>query len=124
MPDSIAWSPIPPARHLNSLFCWSRARRKLYNVFVTTKSPIAEEAVKRIAEIYAIESGVRGDPAEERQRVRDQKSRPLVEAMHGWLTEQLGRIQGASTLAKAICYALNHWNGCQRKVEMSPGLPK
>jgi hypothetical protein len=80
-------------------------------VFVATKSPIAEEAVKRIAELYAIESGLRGAPAEERQRVRDQKSRPLVEAMHGWLNEQLGRIPGASTLAKAIRYALNHWNG-------------
>ena len=59
---------------------------------------------ERIAELYAIESGLRGAPAEERQRVRDQKSRPLVEAMHGWLNEQLGRIPGASTLAKAIRY--------------------
>jgi Transposase IS66 family/IS66 C-terminal element len=90
---------------------WAHARRKIYDVFVATKSPIAEEAVKRIAELYAIESGVRGEPAEERQRVRHEKSRPLVEAMHVWLNEQLGRIPGASTLAKAIRYALNHWNG-------------
>ena len=67
--------------------------------------------VKRIAELYAIESGVRGEPAQERQRVRHEQSRPLVEAMHVWLNEQLGRIPGASTLAKAIRYALNHWNG-------------
>jgi len=92
-------------------FCWAHARRKLYDVFIATKSAIAEEAVKRIAELYAIESGVRDDPAEERQRVRDHKSRPLVEAMHVWLTEQLGRIPGASTLAKAIRYALHHWSG-------------
>jgi hypothetical protein len=31
--------------------------------------------------------------------------------MHVWLNEQLGRIPGASGLAKAIRYALNHWNG-------------
>jgi transposase len=80
-------------------------------VFVATKSPIAEEAVKRIAALYAIESGIRGEPAEKRQRVRHEQSRPLVEAMLVWLTEQLGRIPGASTLAKAIRYALNHWNG-------------
>jgi len=92
-------------------FCWAHARRKLYDVFVATKSPIAEEAVKRIAELYAIESGVRGEPAEERQRARHEKSRPLVEALRIWLNEQLGRIPGASTLAKAIRYALNHWNG-------------
>jgi transposase len=93
------------------VFCWAHARRKVYDVFIATKSPIAEEAVKRIAALYAIESGVRGEPAEERQRVRHEQSRPLVEAMHVWLTEQLGRIPGASTLAKAIRYALNHWNG-------------
>jgi transposase len=38
-------------------------------------------------------------------------SRPLVEAMRTWLTEQLGRISGRSTLAQAIRYALNHWDG-------------
>jgi transposase len=92
-------------------FCWAHTRRKLYDVFVTTKSPIAEEALQRIAALYAIESGVRGEPAEERQRVRHQKSRPLVEAMHLWLSKQLSRIPGASTLAKAIRYAMNHWSG-------------
>jgi transposase len=92
-------------------FCWAHTRRKLYDVFVATKSPIAEEALQRIAALYAIESGVRGEPAEERQRVRQQKSRPLVEAMHVWLSKQLGRIPGASTLAKAIRYAMNHWSG-------------
>jgi transposase len=86
-------------------------RRKLYDVFVATKSPIAEEALQRIAALYAIESGVRGEPAEERRRVRQQKSRPLVEAMHVWLSKQLSRIPGASTLAKAIRYAMNHWSG-------------
>jgi transposase len=92
-------------------FCWAHTRRKLYDVFVATKSPIAEEALRRIAALYAIESGVRGEPAEQRQRVRQQQSRPLVEAMHVWLTGQLGRIPGASTLAKAIRYAMNHWSG-------------
>jgi transposase len=92
-------------------FCWAHARRKVYDVFVATKSPFAEEALRRIAALYAIESDIRGQPAEERQRVRQQQSRPLVEAMHVWLNGQLGRIPGASTLAKAIRYALNHWNG-------------
>ena len=86
-------------------------RRKFYDVFIATKAPIADETLRRIAALYAIESDIRGQPAEERRRVRQQQSRPLVEAMHVWLTEQLGRIPGASTLAKAIRYAMNHWNG-------------
>jgi len=31
--------------------------------------------------------------------------------MRTWLTEQLERISGRSTLAQAMRYALNHWNG-------------
>ena len=31
--------------------------------------------------------------------------------MHAWLTIQLGRVSGRSTLAEAIRYALRHWPG-------------
>jgi transposase len=92
-------------------FCVAHARRKSYDVFVATKSPIAEEALQRIAALYLIESDLRGKPATERQRVRDRESRPLVEAMYVWLKEQLGRIPGGSGLPQAIRYALNHWRG-------------
>jgi transposase len=31
--------------------------------------------------------------------------------LHAWLTTQLGRVSGRSTLAEAIRYALRHWPG-------------
>ena len=34
-----------------------------------------------------------------------------MDALHGWLTAQLGRVSGKSTLAEAIRYALRHWQG-------------
>ena len=34
--------------------------------------------------------------------------------MHDWLRQQLERVSGRSALAKAIRYALNHWNGLIR----------
>jgi len=37
--------------------CMAHARRKLFEVFETTKSPIAEEALRRIQGLYAIETG-------------------------------------------------------------------
>ena len=43
--------------------------------------------------------------------MRQQRSRPLVEAMQGWLHRQLDRLFGRSALAQAIRYALNHWKG-------------
>jgi hypothetical protein len=44
-----------------------------------------------IAALYEIEADIRATPAEHRQRERQQRSRPLVEAMHTWLTQQLER---------------------------------
>jgi hypothetical protein len=92
-------------------FCWAHVRRKFYDIHVATQSPLADEALRRIAELYEIEASIRATPADNRRSVRQMHSRPLVEAMRTWLTEQLGRISGRSTLAQAIRYALNHWDG-------------
>jgi len=92
-------------------FCWAHARRKFYDIHIANPSPLAEEALQRIAALYEIEAAIRGKPADERRRVRQQRSQPLIAAMHLWLTEVLGRISGRSVLAQAIRYALNHWSG-------------
>src|SRR3954454_22560308 len=89
-------------------------RRKFYDVYTATKSPLAHEALQRIGALYAIEADIRGQTAEHRKQVRQLRSRPLVEAMHAWLTELLGRLSGRSTLAQAIRYAPNHWKGLIR----------
>ena len=34
-----------------------------------------------------------------------------MDALHSWLTAQLGRVSGKSGLAEAIRYALRHWTG-------------
>jgi transposase len=95
-------------------YCLAHARRKFYDLYVYDKSPIAEEALQQIAALYRIETEIRGTSAEHRRSVRQQRSRPLVEAMHIWLSEQLKRISGGSDLAKAIRYCLSHWTGLSR----------
>ena len=62
-------------------FCWSHVRRNFYELATPGPAPIASEALKRIAELYAIEKDIRGRSAEERRVVRQQKSRPLVDAL-------------------------------------------
>jgi transposase len=98
-------------------FCWAHVRRKFYDIHVAMASPLAEEALRRIAALYEIEADIRGTPAANRKAVRQQHSSPLVEAMQSWLTEQLKRISGRSTLAQAIRYALNHWDGLVRYLD-------
>ena len=92
-------------------FCWAHCRRRFYEIHQATGSPLAEEALRRIGELYRIEAEIRGRPAEERRAARQERSKPMVDALHAWLTAQLGRVSGRSTLAEAIRYALRHWQG-------------
>ncbi len=89
--------------------CWAHARRKFYEFHQATGSPIAAEALRRIAELYAVEKRIRGQPAKERQRKREAESRPLIEAMKPWLEDQLRRVPPRGGLAEAIRYALTRW---------------
>ena len=43
--------------------------------------------------------------------VRQERSRPIVEALHAWLQDHVGRVSAVSDLAKAIRYAIRHWPG-------------
>src|SRR3712207_5999154 len=100
-----------PPDQIKLAFCWAHCRRGFYEIHRSTGSPLAEEALRRIGDLYRIEAEIRGRPAEERRAVRQERSRPFVEALHAWLTTQLGRVSGRSTLAEAIRYALRHWQG-------------
>src|SRR4051812_23980510 len=100
-----------PPGEIRLAFCWAHCRRRFYEIHQATGSPLAEEALRRIGDLYAIETEIRGRPAEDRLTVRQERSRPLVDTLHAWLTAQLGRVSGKSALAEAIRYALRHWLG-------------
>src|SRR3954467_8459733 len=100
-----------PPDQIKLAFCWAHCRRGFYELYQSTGSPLAEEALRRIGELYKVEAEIRGRSAEERRTVRQERSKPLVDALHGWLTVQLGRVSGQSGLAGAIRYALRHWQG-------------
>jgi hypothetical protein len=92
-------------------FCWVHARRLFYEFYTSTQSPLAADVLARIAKLYEIEAEIRGQPSDIRQVVRQRRSRPLVEDLQRWLHEHLPRLPGWSDLAKAMRYALAHWDG-------------
>ena len=96
----------PPIREAA---CWAHLRRDFHDVWKATGSPIAGEALTRIGVLYDIERRIHGRSAEERQTLRNEHSRPRVEAFRTWCEDQLTRIPGKGELAKAMRYALRRW---------------
>lgn len=94
--------------------CWAHTRRKFYEIAQADGAPIAVEAVRRIAEIYAAEAPIRGKSPETRLASRQASSRPLVQALRVWLEGQLPKLAARSRLAEAIRYALVRWEGLCR----------
>jgi transposase len=89
--------------------CWAHARRKFYDVHEATASPIAEEILRRIAALYAVEDTIRGHTAEARSGVRLARSKPLAEGLKVRLEHELHRVPPRGALAEAIRYALSRW---------------
>jgi transposase len=89
--------------------CWAHARRKFFDLARLNQAPIAIEAVERIDALFAIEREINGMTLQERVRVRDERSRPLVSALEIWLRERRAKLSGKSETAKAIDYSLKRW---------------
>jgi transposase len=102
----------PPA--LTHAACWAHARRKFYDVLEATRSPIAEQALQRIGELYLIEAEITGQPAEMRLAVRQGRAVPLLDDLRAWLTAQRRRLSAKNALARAIQYALGRWEALIR----------
>jgi hypothetical protein len=106
--------PACDEQRVTLVFCWSHVRRGFYDLAKPGTSPIATEALKRIAALYEIEARVRGDTPDARRAMRQVESRPLVEDLRRWFEAQLAKLPARSTTADAINYALNHWDGLAR----------
>jgi hypothetical protein len=94
--------------------CWAHARRKFYELYAAHKSPLAEEALKRIKALYEIEALIRGKPADERKRVRQLHAGPLLDGLNAWLHATLASVSAKSELAAAIHYSLKRWQALTR----------
>ncbi len=95
---------------MTEVACWAHARRKFFDVHASTQSPLALEALQRIAALYAIEATIRGQSPDARLAARTAQSAPLFTALRQWLEQTQARISGKSDLAGAIRYTLSRWD--------------
>jgi transposase len=92
-------------------YCWAHARRKLYEVAKNSIAPIAEDGLRRIAEIYKIETEIRGSAPDARLAVRQVQSAPKTADFEAWLTHHRTRVSAKSPLGEALKYIAKYWTG-------------
>ena len=89
--------------------CWAHVRRKFHDLFEAHESPVAKEALERIAALYGIEKEIRGRPPDQRQLIRNARSRPLLDSLKVWFEVSLTKLSRKSEVTLAIHYALGRW---------------
>lgn len=92
-------------------YCWAHARRKLVEITRNGPAPIAEDGVKRIGELYRIETEARGLAPEARRAARQARSRPVIADMETWLVHHRVRVAAKSPLGEALNYIAKYWDG-------------
>jgi len=92
---------------LREAACWAHLRRDFHDVWTSTKSEIACEALDRIGKLYDIERDINGQLADVRLAARQKLSKPKVATFFTWSEQQLLRIPGKGDLARAFRYGLS-----------------
>ena len=91
---------------ITEVACLAHCRRKFYDVWEATKSPIAKQALDQIAEVYAIEDKARFAPVAERVEHR-RETAPLLNQFFDWAKVTVGKLSAKLELAKAFRYMID-----------------
>jgi transposase len=100
--------------------CWAHVRRKFIEAEVEAPAE-CREAIGLIAELYAVEKRANTGPPEERARLREQESRPIVKRIQQWA---LGvRALPGSGLRSAVEYMGAMWDSGLLRFLGDPHVP-
>jgi transposase len=89
-------------RPITEAACWAHGRRKFFVLADLRQGPLAIEAVRRIDEIFAVEREINGAGSEQRRAVRQERIKPLLAALEGWMRTERARLSRHADTAKAI----------------------
>jgi transposase len=97
--------------------CMAHARRKFHELWANHGSQIGEQALKFFVKLYEVEREVQDKAADERWAVRQEKSQPVADALHQWLTLQRQKVPDGSATARAMNYSLKRWPALIRFID-------
>lgn len=89
--------------------CMAHARRKLFELHANHSSFIAAEGLKFFDLLYDVERDAKALSAENRKKIRQEKAKPVADALHKWLLLQRSKVPNGSATAKALDYSLKRW---------------
>jgi len=98
---------------ITEVACWAHCRRKFYDYWIAKKSPVAKEAIDRIAAFYEIEAKARFAPPDERLAHRAETA-PLLTAFFGWAEKVVTKLSAKSDLAEAFRYTIKRRSALSR----------
>ncbi|WP_413282880.1 IS66 family transposase [Vibrio sp. MA40-2] len=110
-----AYDGLPKVKHLG---CLAHARRKFMDAKKLQgkgKAGKADIALAKIQKLYALETRLKGQTAEQRLTERQKLAKPMLDDLHKWLTSQ--KVIESSQLGKAIKYTVGQWPKLVRYVE-------
>jgi transposase len=100
---------------ITEVACWAHCRRKFFDVWEATKSPVAKAALDRIAAFYAIEAKAQFAPAAERVMHRAEMV-PLLASFFEWADTTAPKLSAKSALAEAFRYTIKRREALSRFV--------
>jgi transposase len=96
--------------------CMAHARRKFHELWANHGSQVGEQALKFFAKLYEVEREAQRLAPDERRAIRQEKAKPIADALHQWLTQQRQKVPDGSATVKAIEYNLKRWEALTRYI--------
>jgi transposase len=104
---------LPADAAITEVACWAHCRRKYFDVWDAKKSPVAKEAIDRIAAFYLIEDKARFAPPAERLMHRTETA-PLLASFFEWADKIVTKLSAKSELAEAFRYTIKRRGALSR----------
>ena len=105
------------ANGITEVGCMAHARRKFFDLHANGTSQIAGQALQSIGLLYDIEREVQDLSAEQRQRIRQDKSRRIADTLHSWMLAQRSQVAHGGATARALDYSLKRWQALTRFID-------
>lgn len=100
--------------------CWSHARRKVFDALkLSPEDRMAAQLVGRIDELFAVDAEARDAGMDDfaRHLLRQERARPLTDAIRKEMERVQAAVLPSSALGKAVSYTLSLWHKLTRFLE-------